>query len=76
MQKIWGNNIAALKGKTTKQKINIVAWDQVNIPLVLIKLYKEAFFTCDIFFMKKISYFLTPHRVPTREDTNKYGHIK
>ena len=29
--KIWGNNIAALKGKTTWSKPNTVARDSVNI---------------------------------------------
>ena len=41
-KKVWGNNIAALKGNTTKKKPNIVTRDQVNIPVGLIKLYKEV----------------------------------
>ena len=56
-KKVWGNNIAALKGNTTKKKPNIVTRDQVNIPVGLIKLYRK-FLTCDIFFVNKIPFFL------------------
>ena len=57
-QKVWGKNIAALKGKTTRKNPNIMARDQVNIPVGLIKLHKEVFLTCDIFFVNKIPFFL------------------
>ena len=39
-QKVWGKNIAALKGKTTMKKPNVVAVDQVKITVGLIKLHK------------------------------------
>ena len=39
-QKVWGNNIASLKGNTTLKKPNVVARDLVNIPAVLVKLHK------------------------------------
>ena len=39
---VWVNNIESLKGKTTKIKLIVVSRDQVNIPLGLIKLHKEA----------------------------------
>jgi hypothetical protein len=31
--KIWGNNITALKGKTTRSKKNPVATDYVKVPM-------------------------------------------
>ena len=37
---IWGKNIAALKGKTTRSKPNIVARDSVKIPMDLLKIHK------------------------------------
>ena len=43
--KIWGKNIAALKGKTTRSKPNPVAKDFVKVPVELLKLHKEVFLT-------------------------------
>ena len=59
---IWGNNIAALKGKTTRIKPNTVERDSVKIPMDLLKLHKEVFLTLDIFFVTKISFLLTLSR--------------
>jgi hypothetical protein len=56
--KIWGKNIAALKGKTTQHKPNPVARDIVKVPTKLLKLHKEVFLTVDIFFVNKIPFFL------------------
>ena len=47
--KIWGKNIAALKGKTTRSKPNTVARDSVKIPVNLLKFHKEVFLTLEIF---------------------------
>ena len=60
--KIWGKNIAALKGKTTRTKTTHVAKDFVKIPKELLKLHKEVFLTADIFFVNKIPFFLTLSR--------------
>jgi hypothetical protein len=60
--KIWGKNIAALKGKTTRRKTITVARDYVKVPLELMKLHKEVFLTTDIFFVKKNPFFLTLSR--------------
>jgi hypothetical protein len=57
--KIWGNNIAALKGKTTWSKTHPVARYYVKVPKELLKLHKEVFLTSDIFFVNKIPFFLT-----------------
>jgi hypothetical protein len=52
--KIWGKNIAALKGKTTRSKTHPVARDYVKVPKELLKLHKDVFMTTDIFFVNKI----------------------
>jgi hypothetical protein len=57
--KIWGKNIAALKGKTTRSKTIPVARDCVKVPLELMKLHKEVFLTTGIFFVNKNPFFLT-----------------
>jgi hypothetical protein len=56
--KIWGKNIAARKGKTTRRKTHPVARDYVKVPKELMKLHKNVFMTCDVFFVNKISFFL------------------
>jgi hypothetical protein len=60
--KIWGKNIAALKGKTTRCKMNPVARDYFKVPMELLKLHKEVFLTTDILFVNKIPFFLTLSR--------------
>jgi hypothetical protein len=57
--KIWGENIAALKGKTTWRKTHPVAREYVKVPKELLKLHKEIFLTTDIFFVNNIPFFLT-----------------
>jgi hypothetical protein len=61
-QKIWGKNIAALKGKTTRSKSIPVARDYVKVPMEPMKLHKEVFLTTDILFVNKIPFFLTLSR--------------
>ena len=56
--KIWGTNIAALKGKTTHGKPNMVAGDLVKVPAKLLNLHREVTLTADIFFVNKIPFFL------------------
>ena len=60
--KIWGKNIAALKGKTTRTTPSPVARDFVKVPQELLKLHREVFLTMDIFFVSKIPFFLTLSR--------------
>jgi hypothetical protein len=43
--KIYGKNITALKGKTTRSKTIPVARDYVKVPLELMKLHQEVFLT-------------------------------
>ena len=61
-RQIWGKDVAALKGKTTRGKPNVVARDFVKIPLELMKLHHEVYLTADIFFVNKIPFFLTLSR--------------
>jgi hypothetical protein len=56
--KIWGKNIATLKGKTTRSKTHPVARDYVKVTKELLKLHKEVFLTTGIFFVNKIPFFL------------------
>jgi hypothetical protein len=53
---IWGKNIAALKGKTTRSKTHPVTRDYVKVPKELLKLHKEVFLTTDNFFVNKIPF--------------------
>jgi hypothetical protein len=61
-RKIWGKNIAALKGKTTRSKSIQVARDYVKVPMELMKLHKEVFLATHIFFVNKIPFSLTLSR--------------
>jgi hypothetical protein len=56
--KIWGKNVAALKGKTTQTKPDPVARDFVKVPMKLLKLHKEVYITANLFFVNKIPFFL------------------
>jgi hypothetical protein len=56
---IWDKNISALKGNTTCSKTHPVARDYVKVPKELLKLHKEVFLTTNIFFVNKITFFLT-----------------
>jgi hypothetical protein len=70
VMKIWGKNIAALKGKTTRRKTHPVARDYVKVTRELLKLHKEVFLTTGIFFVNKISFFLTlSHNIFSRLST-------
>jgi len=59
---IWGKNIDALKGKTTRKKSLPVSRDYVKVPKEMLKLHHEVFLTADIFFVNKIPFFLTLSR--------------
>jgi hypothetical protein len=57
-----GQNIAALKWKTTLSKTHPVAREYVKVPKEILKLHKEVFLTTDIFFVNKIPFFFTLSR--------------
>ena len=41
--KIWLKDLYAFKGKTTRSKPNIVARDQMKVPIEILKLHQEVF---------------------------------
>ena len=43
--KIWGKNVDALKGKTTRSKPEVVIRDLVRVPKELMKLHKDIYLT-------------------------------
>jgi hypothetical protein len=46
--KIWGKNVTALKGKTTRTTPDPVARDFVKVPVELLKLHKEVYVTANL----------------------------
>jgi hypothetical protein len=61
-RKIWGKNMAALKGKTTRSKSIPVARNYVKVPMELMNLHNEVFLTTYILFVNKIPFFLALSR--------------
>ena len=57
--KIWGPNIAALKGKTTRSTPKHVIADTVKIPVKIQELHKFITISINIFFVNKIIFFIT-----------------
>ena len=57
--KIWGPNIAALKGKTTRSTPKHVITDIVKIPMEIRELHKFITISINIFFVNKIIFFIT-----------------
>ena len=56
---IWGVYLDGLERKTTQSKPNIVARDQMKVPIEILKLHRELFLTTDFIFVYKIPSFLT-----------------
>jgi hypothetical protein len=57
-----GENVTALKGKTTRTQPIPAATDFVKVPKDILNLHKEVLLTADIFFVNKIPFFLTLSR--------------
>ncbi len=57
--KIWGPNIAALKGKTIRSNPQHVVTNIVNVPVEIQDLLKFITISIDIFFVNKIIFFIT-----------------
>lgn len=60
--KIWGPNIAALKGKTTRKMPEPVVGDNVQIPKEICELHHIISMSIDIFFVNGIPFFITLSR--------------
>ena len=58
-EKIWGQNVASLKGKTVCRKPQVVTQDVVAVPKEIWELHKEVTLAINIFFVNKIPYFVT-----------------
>lgn len=58
-RKIWGKNIAALKGKTVRKSPTPVQGTTLKIPRDIFNLCKEVILYADLFFVNKIPFFIT-----------------
>jgi hypothetical protein len=64
--KIWGANIASLKGKTIRKTPPHVPTDMVAIPTEIRELHRIVTISFDIFFVNKVPFFITLSRkIPT-----------
>ena len=59
---IWGKNIAALKGKTTRTKPDPVAGNPLRVPKEFMKLHRDVYLTADVFFVNGIIFFISLSR--------------
>ena len=57
--KIWGPNIAALKGKTTQKQPEPIVLDTIPIPKNVQDLHRLIWMSMDVFFVNKIPFLLT-----------------
>ena len=60
--KIYGANIAALKGKTVRTKSDPVISDYIAVPEAVLQANKNVTFSADIMFVNKIPFFTTISR--------------
>ena len=60
--KIWGPNIAALKGKTTCSTPEHVAIDIVEVPMEIRTLHRNVTLSINVFFVNKIPFLITLSR--------------
>jgi len=61
-QIIWGKDIAALKGKTTRKKPMPLEGNALRVPRAILKLHKYVVLAMDIFFVCGVPFFLTLSR--------------
>jgi hypothetical protein len=61
-KKIYGKDVAALKGKTIRKKIEAVSGTKLKIPKHCLSLHKEVYLTMNVFFVVKLPFFLTLSR--------------
>ena len=60
--KIWGSNVASLKGKTTRTVPDPVPTDMVAIPAEIRNIHRIVTISIDVFFINKVPFFLTLSR--------------
>jgi hypothetical protein len=56
----WGPDISALKGITTRKTPKLVPTDMVAVPKEIHALHRIATISINVFFVKKIPFFLIP----------------
>src|SRR5210317_1873698 len=61
-EKIFGKDIYALKGKTTKQKPISVVTDYISIPTEQLNVHKDVTITADVLFVQKILFLISMSR--------------
>ena len=60
--KIWGPNIAELKGKTTRKTPRVVKLDIIQIPKKSREFHRQVSLSIDIFFVNNIPFLITLSR--------------
>ena len=61
-QQVWGKDISALKGKTTRSKPVPVKGNAMRIPRQFLQRHKHVLLTADIFFINQIPFLVTLSR--------------
>ena len=56
---IWGEDIFALKVKTTSKNTTLVTEELIKVPMDIMKLHRDFVMTSDIFFVYTIPFLLT-----------------
>ena len=56
---IWGESEDYLKGSRVRSKTKHVDGFKLKVPIEYLKLGKKVYLTCDVFFVKKIPFFIT-----------------
>ncbi|MGL5934526.1 MAG: hypothetical protein ACRCZI_02770, partial [Cetobacterium sp.] len=70
-QSVWGKDISALKGKTTRKKSTPVHGSEMKVPRDLLKLHRDVTMSIDIFFVTGIPFFLTlSHKIDFMSTTH------
>ena len=70
---IWGESEDYIKGSRVQSKSKQVDWFNLKVPTEYLKLGKEVYLTCDVFFVNKITFFITLSR---KIDFTATAHLK
>ena len=62
MTTIFGKNLSAIQGKTTRGKLSSVRFDYINVPKELLDAQQDVIFTVDIMFINGIPFMITLSR--------------
>ena len=70
---IWGESEDYIKGSRVRSKSKHIDGFKLKVPTEYLKLGKEVYFTCDVFFVNKIPFLITLSR---KIDFTATAHIK